>query len=310
MTPTLQNLKPRTDKNGNVIDCHDGCLRYFEGRYYWYGTAYGDTDGFVKTNYYVVYSSPDLETWTAHGDLLDKRLDGVCYRPYVVFNPNTKKYVLWFNWYPVLWEGQFGVATSDTPTGPFTMVNPDAKVAQPEPGDHNLFVDDDGAGYLIYTSIPDQGNGDHGMSVERLDDTFTKSVGENSGIFDVKVEAPALIKHGVAYYCIFGNTCCFCPEGAGARVYRAESPMGPWTFVQDINRDEDGRIIVSGQQTDIAELPTPEGPVFLWMADLWESRPDGIKGHDIQHWEPMTFADDGTPQRLRGLDEFELAVPE
>ncbi len=309
MPTTIQNTTPRVGTDGNVIDCHDGCLRYFAGRYYWYGTAYGDTDGFVKTNRYVVYSSPDLQAWTNHGDLLTAPLDGVCYRPYVSFNPKTNTYVLWFNWYPVLWEGQFGVATSDTPAGPYTVVNPDAKVTQPQPGDHFPFVDDDGTGYLIYTSIPDQGDGDHGMSVERLNGDMTASTGENCGIFDTRVEAPSMFKRDGKYYAVFGNTCCFCPEGAGAKVFRADSPMGPWTLLTDMNRDNDGNVIVPAQQTDIIELPTPgkqAETVWLWLGDLWGSRPDGIKGHDLQHWEPVTFADDGTPQRLQRVERFEL----
>jgi hypothetical protein len=28
------------DRDGNSVDAHDGRLRYFAGRYYWYGTAY------------------------------------------------------------------------------------------------------------------------------------------------------------------------------------------------------------------------------------------------------------------------------
>jgi len=308
MAITIQNTEPRRDTAGDIIDCHDGCLRYFDGRYYLYGTRYGDTDGFTQANRYVVYSSPDLQQWTHHGDLLDQPLDGVCYRPYVVFNPNTKQYVLWFNWYPVLWEGQFGVAVSDSPQGPFKVVHKSAPVAMPQPGDHNLFVDTDGTGYLVYTSIKGDEQTRHGMSVEKLDPTYTASSQENSGVFATRVEAPAMFKRNGAYYCIFGNTCCFCPQGAGANVYRSDSPLGPWTFVNDINRDAEGKIIVPGQQTDIAELPTPDGPVLIWMSDLWESRLDGIKGHDLQHWEPLTFGPDGHPQPLRAAQDFTLAL--
>ena len=298
--PTIQNHTARLDVNGEVVDCHDGCLRFFDGTYFLYGTAYGDTDGFTPANRYVVYSSPDLKEWTPRGDLLAAPLPGVSYRPYVVQRPSDGKYVLWFNWYPKLWEGQFGVAVSDNPDGPFEVVNEAVGVSQPEPGDHNVAVGADGTGWLIYTSIPDRGRGDHGMSVERLSEDLCASTGENSGFLDFKVEAPSLFEHAGSWWALFGNTCCFCPEGAGARLYRAEHPLGPWTFVEDLNRGDGGGVLVPGQQTDVAPLP---GGVLLFMADLWGSRADGVKGHDLQHWEPLTFDDRGVPQRLRNLRE-------
>ena len=310
MQTLIQNTTPRRDVDGRIIDCHDGCLRHFDGRFYLYGTRYGETDGFTRANRFVCYSSPDLEQWTAEGELLREPMDGVCYRPYVVYNPGTRRYVLWFNWYPVLWEGQFAVGMSESPAGPFEVVEADAAVVQPRPGDHNVFVDDDGTGYLIYTSIqgdPAHGIPRHGMSVEQLNDAFIGTTGRNSGFLDHSVEAPAMIKHAGRYLCVFGRTCCFGPEGADARVYRAEHPLGPWEFATQINGPgdgpigEDGPVTIEGQQTDIATIPTAAGPLHIWMADLWGSRPDGVKGHDLQHWEPLRFGDDGLPRALENL---------
>ncbi|WP_428386786.1 family 43 glycosylhydrolase [Mucisphaera sp.] len=310
MIANIHNTEPRVDIHGDIIDAHDGCLRQFEGRFYLYGTGYEDTDGFTPANRYVVYSSPDLENWTPHGDLLTKTLEGVGYRPYVVYNPATEKYVLWFNWYPVLWEGHFGVAIADNPEGPFEMVQTGAEVAMPQPGDHNVFVDEDGTGYLIYTSIMETPDGHHHMSVDRLDESLTASTKENSGTFAAYVEAPAMYRHNGYVYTIFGKTCCFCPAGANAEVYRAETPMGPWQRVGEINRAVDGRIIVPGQQTDIATIQTPDGPQHIWMADLWGSRPDGIKGHDIQHWEPLILDDTGLPRSLTNASKWSIELPD
>ena len=47
--------------------------------------------------------------------------EGIYYRPYVIYNARTRKYVLWYNWYKKTWDGQYGVATSDRPQGPFTI---------------------------------------------------------------------------------------------------------------------------------------------------------------------------------------------
>lgn len=122
-TVTISNVKPRRDITGTIIDAHDGNLLFADGRYFLYGTAYGKTAGYSINNRFRVYSSPDLEHWTFEGELLKSPPDGVYYNPSVVYNSRKHKYVLWYNWYPKLWNGQVGAAVSDTPIGPFTIVN-------------------------------------------------------------------------------------------------------------------------------------------------------------------------------------------
>ena len=118
---TISNVKPRRDIEGKIVDAHDGCLHKFGDRYYLYGTAYGKTDGYQKTNRYRCYSSADLVTWKLEGNLLQHQPEAIYYRPYVIYNAKTRKYVLWYNWYPKFWDGRYGVATSDRPQGPFTI---------------------------------------------------------------------------------------------------------------------------------------------------------------------------------------------
>lgn len=120
---TISNVKPRRDITGTIIDAHDGNLLFADGRYFLYGTAYGKTAGYSINNRFRVYSSPDLEHWTFEGELLKSPPDGVYYNPSVVYNSRKHKYVLWYSWYPKLWNGQVGAAVSDTPIGPFTIVN-------------------------------------------------------------------------------------------------------------------------------------------------------------------------------------------
>jgi hypothetical protein len=79
---TISNLRPRRDVLDNIVDAHDGCLECFKGKYYLYGTRYGTTNGWGKTNRYVCYSSPDLLTWTPHGEILKDAPPRTYYRPY------------------------------------------------------------------------------------------------------------------------------------------------------------------------------------------------------------------------------------
>ena len=124
----ISNVKPRVDTDGNIVDAHDGRVIKFGDKFYWYGTSYTNTNGFTKSNRYVCYSSTDLKNWRSEGELFKKAPEGVYYRPHVIFNKKSKKYVLWYNWYPKLWDGQFGVALSDKPEGPFKIVNENVEV--------------------------------------------------------------------------------------------------------------------------------------------------------------------------------------
>lgn len=326
---TINNMRPRRDVNGNVIDAHGGCLQFFHGRFYLYGNSPGTNH--VDTYFncpFSVYSSPDLEHWTPEGDLLHNAPKGVYYRPYVVFDPNTKKYVLWYNWYQILWHGQAGVAVSDTPVGPFKIVNEKAHLAGRSPGDGSLFVDDDGTGYYIYTDIANN----YAVRVEQLRPDFCDVSGDASDFIGYDVEAPVLFRRKNLYYALFGPLCAGCPDGSDVFVETAPSPLGPYQFVEDINHDagtntvqastddsdfmqthgkthslRDQNPFIHAQETWVARLPGPAGPLYIWMADGWKTAPDGTRGHDFQYWSaPLKFNPDGTIQPLKYTPEWTI----
>lgn len=145
LTVTINNVDPRLDENGNILDVHDGSLEVFNGRFYLYGTHYGDTDGLGNLNRYVCYSSSDLTHWHFEGPLLKDAPRRMYYRPYVKFNHTTGKYVLWYNA-----DNRYGVAVSSRPEGPFAIYNPNVPLKNSEQGggDFGLFVDEDGSGYI------------------------------------------------------------------------------------------------------------------------------------------------------------------
>jgi hypothetical protein len=303
----IDNVQPRRDASGDLLDAHDGCLQYFDGRYYLYGTAYGKSAGYSINNRFRVYSSRNLKDWNFDGELLESPPDGVYYRPYVVRNPTTHKYVLWYNWYPTLWEGKVGVAVSDSPVGPFTIVHEEVKVAgyADRIGDGSLFVDNDGAGYFIYTTIGQN----HAIRIQRLTTDFLGVTRDTSGVLARGCEAPALIRHGDRYYALFDSTCCFCSSGSGVRVLVASNPLGPYAEKANINRQSDGRPHIPAQQTFVARVLTPAGPSFLWMADRWGSRPDGVKGHDLQFWSPpLRFTRNGTIELIENVPRWSAVI--
>ena len=70
-----------------------------------------------------------------------------------------------------------------------------------------------------------------------------------------------------------------------------------------------GSIIIPAQQTFVMELATTKGIQYIWMGDLWGSRPDNIKGHDFQFWsKPLEFLTDGTIKPLEWVDEWKTEI--
>ncbi|OAV43760.1 family 43 glycosylhydrolase [Lewinella sp. 4G2] len=230
---TISNVEPRLTKDGQIVDAHDGRIIEFEGAYYWYGTQYGKTNGFTTANEYHVYRSDDMVTWEHLGPALADHPEGVHYRPHVIYNAASKQYVLWYNWYPTLWEGHFGVAVSDSPGGPFTLVNDDVKVTHSDlgVGDFGLFVDADQTAYISYNTIDG-----HRVSVEKLSADYLGSTLENGGYIAQYCEAGSMFKRNGIYYLLTDYTCCFCNQGAGARVYMSDDPLSEWTLTNNINR--------------------------------------------------------------------------
>ena len=64
---------------------------------------------------------------------------------------------------------------------------------------------------------------EHTQTIERLNDNFTNSLGAvaSSGpISPPNNEAPILFHRRGWFYLLFGNTCCFCREGADTQVLK------------------------------------------------------------------------------------------
>jgi hypothetical protein len=90
----------------------------------------------------------------------------------------------------------YGIATSATPQGPFTVVNTDVKLAHTDNGDENIFVDDDGTAYIIYTSL----SVGHSISIEQLTPDYLNSTLVSSGVFgQTFVEVTYLLQNAVDF---------------------------------------------------------------------------------------------------------------
>lgn len=120
------------DNNGNHINAHGGGVMYYDGTYYWFGEHKADTTSSAMVGV-TCYSSTNLTDWTYRGVALsvvdekgsDIERGCILERPKVVYNKKTGKFVMWFH---LELKGQgyaaarYGVAVSDTPTGPYRFI--------------------------------------------------------------------------------------------------------------------------------------------------------------------------------------------
>ena len=157
---TITNDTFFKDTDGNYIYSQGGCIQKFGDKYYWYGVKYKEADIYAKNpengkagnaayETFTCYSSDDLVNWEFEGYPLTGEPNGWGGRMGVVYNENTKKYVLISQYAPGM-----VYAVSDKPEGPFKIdhIQKTLPIQNDVTGDQTLFQDDDGKAYIICSS--------------------------------------------------------------------------------------------------------------------------------------------------------------
>jgi hypothetical protein len=317
------------DVAGNAVDAHDGHIALFGGVYYLYGTSYDCGFAWQQKGTpfcgFKVYSSTDLAHWRDRGFLFDanqliwqQRCNGNtygCYRPHVIYNQSSGQYVLWINVYDN--SSGYRVLVSATPFGPF------AEVAEPvltatvglapglNNGDHALFVDDDGAGYIAYTNWNTGGK----IAIEKLDSAYLTRAGGNAtytaAVTTGSTEAPALFKRNGIYYLTYSDpNCGYCgsgdgtskTQGTGTSYRTAANPLGPWSAAQSVVSGSCG-----GQPSFVSPIPVVGGTAYLYGSDLWRNAATNEALANF-FWAPLVFGGDGSIQTLACSDRVTLSL--
>ena len=298
------------------------------GVFYMYGEHYGNTSGMgpsppILFPKIVVYTSTDLVAWENRGFAINDwptKPYGTFFTPFAVYDKHTETFVLWFNAYlHGCCEGNFGVATSTDGVN-FVLQSANTSATFGGVDSNGLFVDDDGAAYLIYSSIA-QG---HRLSIETLTSNYSAvAPGQNKGLLhDPHVEGAVLFKRDGRYYYSVGQDCCFCRGGAGVIVYQSASLDGPWVRQPlDLNCDRTDvgdicdayavppdPIRVHAQGIGLSLIPLADGTTaYMWHGERWLSAPNNnpncanecncqggdpsvyIKGHGFSYWITLAF---------------------
>ncbi|KAH8954359.1 hypothetical protein BDL97_08G075500 [Sphagnum fallax] len=303
------------DSVGKPIQAHGGGVIYVAETqtFYWYGeNKNGATihpkQGTARVDVLGIscYSSKDLWTWNYKGLALkaerrDKSSDlyflNVVERPKVIYNDNTKQYIMWMHIDNSNYsKASVGVAVSPNPEGPFEYVG-SKRPHGCDSRDMTIFKDDDGQAYLIYSSSVNTE-----LHIGPLTEDYMDIVerGSKKALVKQRREAPAVFKHRGMYYMVTSGCTSWAPNRA--LVHVAESMLGQWVTLGDpcVGGEEDfGSITFFSQGTFVLPLPGLEN-TFIFMADRW--RPTDLR--DSRYvWLPLTM--DG-PADTASDDEFEF----
>ncbi len=261
-------------------------------------------------------------------------------RPKMIYNDKTKQYVIWFHadgQTPDSTGGNYakakaGVAVSSSPFGPFKMqgsylLNYVDGLKQGFADGHgnvrdmNVFKDDDGTGYIIYSS-----DGNANMYIAKMNDSYTNIAKTNEqgaiqGVdFSVNFigssrEAPAMFKYKDKYYLITSGCTGWTPNASQYAV--ADNPLGPWTVMGDPSIGEDANTTFFTQSTCVIPVDAEKGR-FIYMGDRWynENNSNGVtvgpgaggKLRDSRYvWLPIEFTGDDTIA-LRRYSDWNMSV--
>ncbi|MEO8404203.1 MAG: glycoside hydrolase family 43 protein [Chitinophagaceae bacterium] len=277
------------DDKGEVINAHGGGILYEHHSYYWFG----EKRGRHASEGVSVYSSKDLYNWKFESIALlpndedstnDIARGCVMERPKVIYNKKTHKYVMWFH-LELKGKGysaaRAAIAVSDKVTGPYKYVNsfrPNSNMSR----DMTLFVDDDGSAYEIYSSREN-----YDLRIVKLTDDYLAATTEDTMVFSLHREAPAIFKYNRKYYLI--TSACTGWKPNKASMHMASSVMGPWTLTNDNPLKGAGADTTYGGQSMYIQPVPGKKNAFVFMADRWN--PKDLK--DSRYlWLPVQFKND------------------
>lgn len=288
--------------------CADPYILLVGDTYYMYGT----TD---NSNGFRVYTSTDLSSWTDRGYCFNKSYSKPVgttnfWAPEVKYNASTGKYVMFYSAGKYMGGSEpvakSGVATSDSPLGPFYDVNNGTPMLYADSNnmasiDATCFVDDDGQAYIFYSKdcsfnvIENYHNGKtcHVSQTwgAKLDSTWTQVIsdpvlistpeqawefadGESDDMW-LWNEGPFVFKNNGKYYLTFSANY-YARENYAVGVAIATSPLG--TYVKyagnPIVRKDLGKTSGTGHGMMFVDKNGVQRYVFHTFRDVNNEDPD------------------------------------
>jgi len=163
--------------------------------------------------------------------------------------------------------------------------------------DMNLFVDDNGKAYHLYSSEENST-----LHISQLTGDYLSYSGNYVRVFPNRyMEAPTILKTSEGKYYFIGSDCTgWRPNAARSAV--ADNIFGPWTELGNPCIGEDSELTFRSQSTFLLPVQGKKD-AFIYMGDRWTPE-NPIDGKYI--WLPVRFEDNKLI--LKWHDEWDLSV--
>lgn len=263
-----------------VIDRNfpDPCVLKVDGTFYAYATnnnKRGETIPCAKSTDLVHWSAdidamPTLPTWADKGHTWAPDVAAVKSGSYVMYFVARNH---------AIGHQSIGVATSTSPSGPFTSNETEPLVEQTDLGgdiDPYTFVDTDGARYLLWKNDGNSRHKDTWLWIQRLSQDGLTLLGQPRRLIkqdkpweDTLIEAPTLFYHHGKYYLFYsGHDFSSCAYAIGYAV--SDSLYGPYVKPQSTPWVSSTAQVCGPGGQDIIDL----GRGDTWMVyHRWEKGP-------------------------------------
>ncbi|MFF3204455.1 RICIN domain-containing protein [Streptomyces sp. NPDC002962] len=280
---TIANGTQFTDSSGSPVHAHGGGVLKVGSYYYWFGENRNADNTF---RYVDAYRSTDLKNWEFRNHVLTQSSDSELAsanieRPKVMYNASTGKFVMWMHKengtdYS---EARAAVAVSDTVDGNYTWQGSFRPLDQHMSRDITVFVDSDGAGYMISAAREN-----YDLQIYRLTADYT---GIASLVADPwhggHREAPALFKRGGVYFMLTSGATGWNPNQQ--QYATATSLAGPWSAMTNV-----GDSTAYGSQTAyVLPVQGTSGTSYLYLGDRWGNSFGGTVNDSRYVWLPLSF---------------------
>lgn len=279
------------DVKGRWVESHDGGILFANGKYYWYGQIFNANDPEIEKVGVSVYSSNDLINWTDEGAAVYTGRQYSIERPHVMYNDSTQKYVMWGHVvnYP---NSTAVVAYSSTPVGPFTVATTTYNVDGMGLNDINLFKDNDGTGYVLYSNASNLQ-----FVISRLSSDYLTT----SGTYITPAllagrESPSIFYRNGVYFLLTSGQSNWAPNMN--KYSTSTSVMGTWSpMINPFQPDaeEDYTTAFSTQTTNVLQI-NGRNDSYIYMGDrnIGTSVAAGSLYYSKHIWLPITFPTNNT----------------
>ncbi|KAF2843001.1 carbohydrate-binding module family 35 protein [Patellaria atrata CBS 101060] len=280
-----------TASNGKHVQAHGAGIIKVDNTWYMIGEDKTEGSAFHNIN---CYSSTNLIEWTYVGALLSRQGSGdlgpsrVVERPKVIYNSNTKQYVMWMHIDSSDYkDAKTGVATSSSVCGSYSYrggFRPNGHQSR----DMGLFKDDDGTGYLLSEDR------ENGLRIMKLSADYL-TIASETYRWNEKYEAPAVVKKNGVYFMFTSKLSGWDPND---NIYSTSTSMsGPWSGWKTFA--DSGSKTYSSQTTFVL----PVGDTIIYMGDRWHS---GNLMRSTYVWLPLSIS--GTTASMKNYVNWQLDV--